>query len=465
MPLPTNLRYGSKVESAPAQSFRQTIPPNGPTYGYALGDTIEFLIPTKRNLVMVPSESYWQFDFKITNSSGAASTYRLDSCGIHGLVQKVKEVHGSNTLFELDNYGNFAKMLYDLQSPLGSTYGKQNVLTGSRNDFVATYNAPAIAAGAAVAAVTNYLPAIQINSGELLGSLIAANASTTTRTYCVNLISLTGALCPRNYLPLFAMTSAPLRLNITLVDTIAKFCASTLGTLSTHGTISISNIQFVAQFITLSDEAMNEVLAAIPDNRLEFPITSYKNFISTTTGLVAGSQLSIPVPAKYSSLKSIILTQREGTGLNTKFPFSTVVNQLASYQFKIGPNTFPSSAPSKLPEMFAEVLKCFGSIADTKYNPNIDYITYIQDVNTALTDTNFNMASSGSFYIGIDLEGYPDAPKDQVFAGYNSTTDDTYIYLTYSSTTAPTITAPRFDIYVSFDAVFVCKDDVAYLIV
>jgi hypothetical protein len=134
MPLPSNVNYGNKVEAAHARSFRQCIPPVGPSSGYALGDTISFNLGTRNNLLYVPSESYLQFDLVINNKT-AVSSFRLDSCGIHGLFQKVKESHAGNVLYEMDNYGLFAKMLYDLQSPMGATYGKLNVLTGSRSDF------------------------------------------------------------------------------------------------------------------------------------------------------------------------------------------------------------------------------------------------------------------------------------------------------------------------------------------
>jgi hypothetical protein len=398
-----------------------------------------------------------QFDLVVNNGGGGATSYRLDSCGIHGLFQKVKEQHGSNVLYEMDNYGMFAKMLFDLQSPFSANYGKFNILTGTRNDLVASVNVAATA--------TAYtFPATQINSGELIGESIANNGATTTRTYCVNLISILGALCPRNYLPLHFMTSAPLMLNVTLVDSLVKFLGQTLA----GGTITISNIQFVAQFIELSDTAMAQLLGALPGNHIEFPITSYKNFIYTSSTLTAGATLSIPIPAKYASLKSYIVCQRASTGAATFFPFSSVANSVASYQFKIGPTTIPSTAPTKYPEMFAEVLKCFGSISDLKYTPNIDFLSYTLNTNTALTytaatDTKLNNTQSGSFYIGIDLEGFPDAPKNEVFAGYNSTTDDTYLYITYSSAAAPPNTAPRFDIYAAFDAIIVCENGISYI--
>jgi hypothetical protein len=344
--------------------------------------------------------------------------------------------------------------MYDLQSPLSATLGKLNILTGSSSSFLTPVN---------VAANTlTYIPTNQINAGELLAASLANNGSSSVRTYCVNLISMLGSLSGKQYIPLFAMTSAPITLQLTLVDSLLKFCAATSGA----GTITISNIQFVAQFIELSDSTMGELISKLPNpSRIEFPLTQYKNFSTTFTGLVSNSQISINIPAKYASLKSYIVTQRLGTGTINIFPFSSVVNNVLSYQWKIGPNTIPNSAPNRLVEMFAEVLKVMGSLSDLGYNSNLDYSSYTQNVNTALaigTDANFNSAGSGSFYIGIDLENYPNSPKDSIFAGYNSSNEETALLITYNGNNPP-IAAPRFDIYASYDSIFVCENGVGYV--
>ena len=168
--LPKNLKYGSKVESAPARSSRANIAPQNGTSGYNLGDIININIPTRANLVMVPTENYLKFDFTIKNTSGAASTYRWDGCGAHGLIQRIRVYHGSNLLEDIDNYGLLAKMLFDLQVPTDATYGKYNVMCGTRSDLVIKNSGATIADNAAVAilvsAVNNStLSAIQVNSG------------------------------------------------------------------------------------------------------------------------------------------------------------------------------------------------------------------------------------------------------------------------------------------------------------
>ena len=104
--IPKNLKYGSKVESAPARSIRSNIQPQVGTQ-FGLNEVIQINIPTRQNLVMVPTESYLKFNFRAT--SGANANYlRWDSGGAHGLIQRIRIYHGSNLLEDIDNYNLLA---------------------------------------------------------------------------------------------------------------------------------------------------------------------------------------------------------------------------------------------------------------------------------------------------------------------------------------------------------------------
>lgn len=229
--LPKNLKYGSKVESAAARSYRTNIAPQNGTGTYNLGDTIIINIPTRNNLVLVPTESYLKFNATVTAAANGLCA-RWDSCGAHGLIQRIRVFHGSNLLSDIDSYGLLAKILFDLQVAPDASYGKYNMLAGTRNDLVATLPAQGAAAtdAASTQAVANALQASlaslavsanQINSGESLGTAIAA-AGPVTNTYCLNLISLVGTLCSQNYIPLFAMTSAPCALKSNLCQAYVR---------------------------------------------------------------------------------------------------------------------------------------------------------------------------------------------------------------------------------------------------
>ena len=134
--LPKNLNYGSKVESALARSYRSNIAPQNGTgtaaNGYNLGDTIIFNIPTRNNLVLIPTESYLKFSHIVTTPTVGTTTagthdIRFDSGGAHQLIQRIRIWHGSNLLQDIDNYGLLSKFLFDLQVPTDAAFEKFNI--------------------------------------------------------------------------------------------------------------------------------------------------------------------------------------------------------------------------------------------------------------------------------------------------------------------------------------------------
>jgi len=115
------------VESAAARSMRTNIAPQNGTGTYGLGDTIIINIPTRNNLVLCPQNSYLKFKLGISNLV-ANNAYRFDSCGAHGIIQRIRVFHGSNLLEDQDSYGMLAKLLFDMQMPPDSAYGKMTLL-------------------------------------------------------------------------------------------------------------------------------------------------------------------------------------------------------------------------------------------------------------------------------------------------------------------------------------------------
>lgn len=460
--LPKNLKYGSKVESAMARSYRSNIQPQNGTGPYQLGDTVIFNIPTRANLVMVPTDSYLKFNLMALTAS-AATAIRLDSCGSHGLIQRIRIFHGSNLIEDIDNYGLLAKMLFDIQVSTDATYGKFNMLAGTRNDLTVKF--------AANPAAEQCWSANQINSGEIIkkddgtNTLAAANEKTQVYTYCLNLVSLIGSLCSNNYLPLFGMTSAPLRVEITLVDSIVKALNTVTLVTATPGIIT--NVEFVGNFIELGDPAMSMIYESLGGQPLQLVYPEFRNFQDSRNVVnAAATQINFAIPAKFSSLKSLFVTIRDkGTGVLAYFPFSSVKFGLTDYYFRIGSQIMPAKAPNTTTEMFAEVLKAIGSIADLNHHPSIEKYSYslaASAANTVALDTyGGSNISSGSFYIGLDLENYASASKENIFAGWNSNTDDIYCVMNFDG--SQTTTTVRFDAFANFDCVLVVDNNTAYI--
>eukprot|EP01038_Epipyxis_sp_PR26KG_P018255 gene18255-25683_t len=226
-------------------------------------------------------------------------------------------------------------MLFDLQVPSDGCYGRFNELVGTRNDLISTITTAQFTAGTLM-----YTSANQINSGE--SYTIAANGTTTTRYFCLNLISLLGTLSPAQYIPLFAMTmtTAPLRLELQLVSNANQAIAST----SPLASIAVNNVEYIANFIALSDGAMGVINDSLQGQPLEFSVSDYANYQYTNATINNATTVNFAIPAaKYSSLKSLFCTIRDqNTGTDTYFPYSTATGGITSYYFRVGPKIMPT---------------------------------------------------------------------------------------------------------------------------
>lgn len=455
--LPSRLAYQTKIEASAARSQRSNIAPQNGTDGYSANDTIIFNLPTRNNLVFVPTESYLKFTPTITNgATGTNAYFRFDSMGAHGFIRKIRVFHGSNLLEDIDNYEVLAKMIFDMQASSDASRGKLNILAGTDANYYigSTYTA------AAVADLNNNNTIKSVNQGALLTDLsagaLAASTSFTTQTYCLNLISMIGTLCNEKYFPLFACTSAPIRVEITLAPSLNNV----LCTERADCTFELSNVEFIMNTIELSDDAMGIINSSLSGQPLQFVTTEYRNQPYTGTG---STSYAVPLPFKFSSVKSIIIASRNnttGTGAATYFPCSSCTHGLSSYYFRIGPNTVPSKAPTKITEFFAEAVKAMGSMSDIHYNPAIDYNSFSLAANTATTDTitASNNVQSGSFYVGLDLENFATADRTNIFAGYVTNTEDIFYYPTFAAAADV-----RFDAFCMYDQVIVFENGTCYV--
>ena len=496
--IPTNLKYGTKVESAQSRSYRTNLQPQNGTGPYSALDTITVNIPTQANTVLVPTESYLKFKLNVSNLNGSANAFRLDRCGAHGVFQRLRVWSGSNLLSDIDNYPMLASIMMDAYVPTDKVYGAFNACTGTRNDLVTITPAAASLAG---------VSCFQSNSGDLVGTggyvfgstqinpaAVTATTGVVSDTYCINLINMLGSLCKDNYFPLFAATSAPIRLELQLVAGVNNFCASLVSTAA--NSFTITNCEYVGQFIELGDSAMSMMYSNLGSEPLQMVVPDYRNYQgSYQVTIGSNTVLNFPIPAKFSSLKSIICSVRDRTPANTQtnsyFPNSSVSFGIQSYQFRLGSQIVPSKPPDTIPEMFEEVIKAVASIADLGHQPSIEKFSYqlanscayntaaaqgigasstfVVSIDGAATVSNCN---AGSFYVGIDLESYSSASKNAIFSGYNSNTQDIFWQPTFNPTANSTGVSAigangttynlRLDAFANYDCVVVFQDNTAY---
>lgn len=439
--IPANLKYQSKVESAPARRYLTQIQPQGGTGTYNPGDTITINIPTRANTCLIPSESYLRGQFNLI-ASGASTSSCLESCGWHQFIQRVRVFHGSNLLEDIDNYGQLAKILYDFQAPEDAVKGRFAITTGTNEEYSGV--------GVAAAALANVR---SVNRGRALGALAAA---TTSFPFAINLVSLVGALAGEKYIPLFEMTAAPLRVELVLQSSLIRAMMVEGGT---GLNFTATGINYAGEFLELPDSAISAIKSG-SSSPMQMVLPSWRSYTNSAAITTAGTQVSFPVPAKFSSLKNIVVATRTTAGTAAQYPSSHCKFGLQSYNFRVGSEVLPSTQPTSVPEIYNEAVKCFGSLADLQLQPSIDNTAYSLDVpNTASGLTEASTEDSGAFLVGIDMEIYQNADKSSIFAGTNSNTSDIFYIANHTPAGNVTILQTAFACY---DQVLVLENGVGY---
>jgi hypothetical protein len=447
--IPSNLRYQSKVESVSGRRYLTQIQPQGGTGTYNTGDTIIINIPTRNNTALIPSESYLKGNFNLILSSAATSS-ALESCGWHNFIQRVRVFHGSNLLEDIDNYGQLAKVLYDYQVPEDAVKGRYAITSGTNEEYSSV--------GVAAAALQNVR---SVNRGRALGAL---GATTTSFPFAINLISLVGALSGEKYLPLWEMTGAPLRVELVLQSSLIRSMMVEGGA---GLNFTATGINYCGEFLELPDSAISAIKAG-SSNPVQMVLPSYRTYTnSASLANAVQTQVSFPIPAKFSSLKNILVVTRQTAGLAAQYPSSHCAFGVGSansigYQFRVGSEVLPSTAPTTFPEIYNEALKCFGSIADLNNQPSIDNTSFSLNVpNTIAGLVEASTEDSGSFTIGIDMEIFQNVDKASIFSGTNTNTSDIFSIINYFNNSGAAITVLQ-TAMASFDQVLVFENGVCY---
>jgi len=446
--IPANLKYQSKVESAPARRYLTQIQPQGGTGNYNPGDTITINIPTRANTCLIPSESYLRGQFVLSCSTANATAATMESCGVHGFIQRIRVFHGSNLLEDIDNYSQLAKILYDYQAPDDSVKGRFSVTSGTNPEWTVLSNTDG-----------TYTQNTVINPrGVNRGATTTVTTAGTAVPFAINLVSLVGSLAGEKYLPLWEMTAAPLRVEIVLKSFLVQSLAVILGS-ATAPTFVANSINYAGEFLELPDSAVAAIKAG-SSSPMQMVLPSYRSYTNSAAITTAGTQVSFPIPAKFSSLKNIFVATRTSQGAASLYPMSHCKFGLTNYNFRVGSEVLPSTAPSSVPEIYSEAIKCFGSLADLQLQPSIDLVSYQLDVPNSITTANLaQTADSGSFLVGIDMEIYQNADKASIFAGTNSNTSDIFYIANHTPAGNVTILQTAFACY---DQVLVYENGVCY---
>jgi len=457
MSLPKNLLYSNKVDSMGSRPYTSNIQSQNQVY--TMNDTIVLNIPCNRNTVLSPADSYLKFSVQATNGAAINTWTRLSKAGAHGFFQRIRVFHGSTLLEDIDNVNNLVAALCTHQRSPDDVFYGGSVTEGFDEQSQVSINAVYNVSGLRGARITN---SAYIAAGGAAD--IAAGAVTPVKTFCIPLVSILGTLGDK-YMPLFAMTASPIRLELQLVAS----AQIPLVALTAFTSFSITNVEYIGSFIELSDQALAVIQQSQGGAPLTMAVDRYANLIGNANLLNAVTNVSIPVPFKYSSVQAIVATIRQhAAGVVTFDAFGSNHFNLSEYRWQFGSETIPSKAVGadlyngNRPMMFNYYCSALGSPYSLTYNPLISLYTYdtlavpVATTETPNTTANNLTSIAGAFGIGQELTSYPSANVDQMFAGRNTSTEDIYLNLQFAANAAAP--AVRFDVYCLHHGVILCQD-------
>lgn len=467
MSLPKQLLYQNKVDAMGARPYTSNIQPQG-AQTYAANDVMIFNVPCNRNTVLSPHDTFLKFSMTATNGATLQPWIRLSKAGAHGFIQRLRLFHGSTLLEDVDNYANLVSQLCSKQRNSDNVVYKGSVVEGfdesAQVSINNVYNLNALR-GMRIGNPT-YLAGDTVPNGAT-----AIGGVTASKTFCIPLVSILGSLGDK-YLPLFAMTSAPLRLELQLVASAQIPFVS----LTAMASFSLSNVEIIGSFIELSDQALGVIQQSQMGQPLTMAVNRWSNLVYNGTLNNATTNISCPVPFKYSSVQALISTIRQhASGAATFDAYGSNHFNINEYWFQFGSESLPTKHPGSSATgggdhqtMFNYYASALGSPYDLDYSPFISLYTYdtqavpIASTETANTTANNLTTISGAFGIGQELVSFPSANQDQMFSGRNTSTEDIYHNMIFNATGGGAI-AVRFDYYCLHHAVIICENGAAQI--
>jgi hypothetical protein len=426
--------YQNKIESSYARNFISKIQPQN-TSNYSLGQTTIFNIPCMANQVLSGVDSVLNVRLCLRNGANAlpANGSRLDGAGIISAIQRVRIFHGSQLLSDIDSYGNLMNLLFSAQCSSDLMKNKYAILMGSGE------NGAGIGLNSVNVAATTDFELIDMHNFSIP---------------LMSIFNLTN-----NYVPCWALTSSSLRLETQWASSISQFVNypnnRTL-VAATGFPALFSDVSLTCNFMELSDSAMAIIQNSLQGNPVEWVCTDWSNYIFNTNLPQAVANVSMAVPAKYNSLKSLLFTFRPQTSANGtqtnlgngRYGSESIKCKLSEYDARIGSRVIPSDKPNTVSQFYSEFLRAISSVGNLDHETNITRAMYYDDDGDA--------AVSSKFCVGFDLESYSAVDLSKTYQGLNTSTDDIFANFRFGAQGAASNI--RIDAYASFDKLIICQN-------
>ena len=407
MSLPKALIFDNALKASYAKNFI-TILNCQNTNNHSTGSTAIINIPCQNNQVLSWNDCVLKMKMTLSNGTGGAADAHLDRAGVAGAIQRIRIFANGVLINDLDNYGNLVTQLTSFQESHDTLQGKLAVLQGTSTDLK----------GKAIA--------------------VAAGGSTSVDV-AFPLMTCLGA--SDRYFPTYALAGGSLRMEIQFVSSVAKFVNTDVVL-----TAAFDGVQLCANFVELSDSGIRIVKEASGPNT-DFVCSAYTNYVHNGNINAAGSQLSVPIPARFNSLNALYVTQREAVNANgaaNRFPYDSVKLRLSEYRTQIGSQVIPTEPPSSVPQFLSETERSLSSVSNSMSQSSYRLAQIEADVSAD------GDAQSNCFLVGVETQSYASQPMNSSYSGLNTTQSDVYFRPTYGAAGGAGLDI-RLDAYAQYD--------------
>ena len=322
MSLSSALSYNMKPPAVASRSIRSSVNPiNGTTFSSENNAVIRCDIPLGiMGQYLNTGQSYVKLKVR---SSGVAA---LDQ-SVYSLFSKFEIYHNGVLLESINEFGALANALLDLQTNTVMRESDLNLMLGTNID---------------PSDPTDYHKGVQFATG----------GESDEKTFCFPIVS--GIVGPQQdkYFPIGACTG-DLRLEWTL-NKYGIVCDAA----NSDGSFSIHDFELMLDIVELDASVARQIHAA---NGGEYKIAaeSWRNFNSTIGA--NNTSASVLIPAKFSSLKNLLVLNRDQQWVTEKTQRSVSLRtggtDFKSVQFRVGSNFVPQKPITDLTESYVETLK------------------------------------------------------------------------------------------------------------
>jgi hypothetical protein len=441
--------YNLKPSSCRARSYRASVPSSNKSVFTAADQIIAYIPGGRKNTYLDPQQSYMRIT--VQNNEAAGVYFNFDGNGA-SIINRLDTFHSGNCIDSIQQYNALMNYILDAQLNLSEKTGLSNIY-GTNSDGT----------------VANNRAGLRAHGQQRI-------------TICIPLLGAFG-LGAEKLIPIGQLYD-DIRLEISTASVVEGMVWSVATV--TANPYQIIDFQLELQIIELSDEGQSMVESVTPFyNPVYMHCNSWRHYSSTLNAAFSGTYSAL-VPARFASLKSLVVLPRRNTEIVSQLAYSTgsrINPCIASYWFRVGaymvpqrPITlFSTSNTGGNGEAFCELQKCFHGMNRPEMCTGLPYHHY-NVVDIAAIDAGIGGFVGGAgqpvlpglagshangFAIGQDFETFANK-TDLLLSGMNTLTSQIFFEANVGWGAAgltPTV-AFTLDYYANFDQILVLENGI-----